>query len=97
MHDRVKAVEDRTAPPKEDKAAAEAAAAAAAGLYGVGGFMMNDTLMLANSAYGPSGYGASGGIPDPYQQQQQQMNGYGAPAYGASYGGGYGGGGGGYY
>lgn len=49
-HERIKVLEERTAPPKVDKAEAEAAAAAA-GLYG-GGYMMNDTLMIANSAYG---------------------------------------------
>lgn len=53
LHDKVKAIDERTAPPKEDTAAAEAAAAAAAvyGGFGGGGFMMNDTLMIANSAY----------------------------------------------
>lgn len=40
-----------------------------------------------------NGYGQGGGIPDPYQQQQQYGGGYGGPAYG----GGYGGQGGGYY
>jgi hypothetical protein len=51
-HERIKVLEERTAPPKEDKIQAEANAAAA-GLYG-GGFMGNDTLMIANSAYGTS-------------------------------------------
>jgi len=95
LHDKVKTLDDRTAPPKVDTSAEEAAAAAAAaaGLYG-GGLMMGDTLMIANSAYGAGGYGAPGGIPDPYSQPQGYgMGGYGAPgAYG-----GYGGGQGGYY
>ena len=50
-HDRIKVLEERTAPPKVDKAAEEAAQAAA-GLYGGGMYMGSDTLMIANSPYG---------------------------------------------
>jgi len=48
LHDKVKTFEDRTAPPKEDTAAAEAAQAAV-----IGGMMLGDTLMIGNGpAYG---------------------------------------------
>jgi hypothetical protein len=40
----------RTAPPKKEDEEAAQAAAAAAGLYGAAPLMMNDTLMIANSA-----------------------------------------------
>jgi hypothetical protein len=50
-HERLAVLETRTAPPKVDKVTEEAAAAAA-GLYGGGGYMTSDTLMIANSAYG---------------------------------------------
>lgn len=113
LHDKVKTLESRTAPPPEDTSVSDSTSAAAAGLI-MGGMMMTDTLMIQNGpVYGscrlalsdspclrfrrisrplpfPStlltgaGYGAPGGIPDPYAQQQQQY-GYGAPAYNAGY------------
>jgi clathrin heavy chain len=92
LHEKVHKLDERTAPPAPEDEAAREAAAVAASIYGAPLMMGmgNDTLMLQNgSAYG-NGYGQQqGGIPDPYQQQQQ----YGAQAYG----GGYGGAGGGYY
>jgi thiamine monophosphate synthase len=45
----VDTLEVRTAPPKKEDEEAAQAAAAAAGLYGAP-LMMNDTLMIANSA-----------------------------------------------
>ena len=91
LHDKVKTVDERTAPPTEDSAAAEAAAAAAMGGMGMMGMMGADTLMITNGGgmYGVPGmpmpgmgYGAPmgmGGIPDPYAQPQY---GYGAnPGY----------------
>merc|ERR1711871_473856 len=99
MHDKVKTLEERTAPPKEEDT--EAAHAAAA-MYG-GSMMMNDTLMIQNGPIG--GYGGtsngyynmeqpSGGIPDPYAQPQQ---GYGGMGGMGNMGGMGGMGGGGYY
>jgi len=84
LHEKVKVLETRTAPPKEEEKEAEMAAAAQAAAYGFGGGMMNDTLMIANQptyggGYGVQQQGGNGSIPDPYAQQQ--------------YGGGYGGGG----
>lgn len=82
MHDKVKTLEERTAPPKEEDT--EAAHAAAA-MYG-GSMMMNDTLMIQNGPIGgyggtSNGYGnmqqPSGGIPDPYAQPQQGYGGMG--------------------
>lgn len=80
MHEKVKALEERSAPAQDDAAAADsAAAAAAAGLIGGLG-QFGDTLMITNGGmYGAPAYGAplGGGIPDPYAQQ---------PVYGAQYG-----------
>ena len=76
LHDKVKTIETRTAPPPEEPSPTSEAANAL--LYG--GMMMTDTLMIANGpAYGGggAGYGVPGGIPDPYAQQQ----GYGMPGY----------------
>ena len=76
LHDKVKTIETRTAPPPEE--AAPQSEAANALLYG--GMMMTDTLMIANGpAYGGGypGAGVGGGIPDPYAQAQ----GYGMPGY----------------
>jgi len=94
LHDKVKVLEERTAPAAEDKSSEEANSAAAAGLI-MGGLMMgNETLMIANGSanYGYNN-GNTGGIPDPYQQQQQSY-GYAPNPYQqqqGGYGGGYGG------
>lgn len=82
IHERVRVLETRTAPPKEEEAEAEQAAAAYGNAPGM--MMMGGALMIENNSYG-GGYGGyapqqNGGIPDPYAQPQQ---------YG--YGGGYGG------
>jgi hypothetical protein len=47
LHDKVKVLDDRTAPPPEETVHADQAAAA---MYGGMG-MMGDTLMITNSAY----------------------------------------------
>jgi clathrin heavy chain len=79
LHDKVEVLESRTAPPKEEETQANDANAA---LYGAGGMMGNDTLMIQNGGGGGgyvagAGYGnpGAGGIPDPYAQ----------PAYGGGY------------
>jgi clathrin heavy chain len=91
LHDKVSKIEEKVTP-KEEPAAAVADNSAAA--YGMG-MMMTDTLMITNGGYGGM-YGAPGGIPDPYAQQQaygaSQQMGYGmgggyAPQYGAGTGG----------
>lgn len=69
LHDKVKILDERTAPPKESETS-DADAVAAQILTGG----MGDTLMLGDgSGYGgypiPGGYPGSGGIPDPYAQQ----------------------------
>lgn len=52
LHEKVRVIDDRTAPPTEDQAAAQASAAAAAGLIGAYG-LSNDILMITNgSSYG---------------------------------------------
>ena len=73
LHDKVKTIETRTAPPAEEPSPANEAANAL--LYG--GMIMTDTLMIANGpAYGGGGYVAGpGGIPDPYSQHQGYGNG----------------------
>lgn len=82
------ALETRTAPPKEEAAAAVDAGFGAP-LMGLG----NEPLMITNApAYGAYGYHTAGGIPDPYAQAA--MSGYGAPNMGGmnmggAYGGGY--------
>jgi len=73
LHDKVKVLEERTAPPAEP----EAAAAPVENIMGMGMMGGSDTLMITNGGYMPQGN--YGGIPDPYQQQQQ-----------AGYGGGFG-------
>eukprot|EP01035_Chromulina_nebulosa_P020076 gene20076-26070_t len=78
LHEKIKVLEERTAPPVEDTSAADAAAAAAVGLIG-GGFNVlgSDTLMITNGGYGAGGYGGVvSTIPDPYAQP---VYGYGAP------------------
>lgn len=88
LHDRMHALETRTAPPKEEAAAAVDAGFGAP-LMGLG----NEPLMITNApAYGAYGYHTAGGIPDPYAQAA--MSGYGAPNMGGmnmggAYGGGY--------
>ena len=77
LHDKVKVLEERTAPPKNEEAESEQAAFNAA-MYG--GMMTNDTLMIGNGYTG--GYTAPGSIPDPYAQPQQ---GYGQGGYGGGY------------
>jgi clathrin heavy chain len=94
LHDKVSKIEERVTPPKEDTAPATDNSAAAYGL----GMMMTDTLMITNGggAVGSYGgmYGVSGGIPDPYAQQNAyggSQVGYGqqgSGVYGAPYGGG---------
>jgi clathrin heavy chain len=77
LHDKVKAIDDRTAPKKEDDRSAEAAAAAAAMGGGMGG--LGGNLMIGDGGYGggyDAGYGQ--GYADPYAQQQ----GYGNSGYG---------------
>eukprot|EP01040_Poterioochromonas_malhamensis_P016739 gene16739-19079_t len=71
LHDRMHALETRTAPPKEEAAAAVDAGFGAP-LMGLG----NEPLMITNApAYGAYGYHTAGGIPDPYAQAA--MPGYG--------------------
>ena len=97
LHEKVYKLEKEMLPEPKDEAASEAAAVANAMYGGVPMMMMNDTLMLTNSAY--NGYGAPqgmapGGIPDPYQQQAMYGQGMGGGYPGAGYpGAGYGGGG----
>jgi len=72
LHDKVKAIDERTTPKKEVDHSAEAAAAAVAmggGMLGLGGHLM------IGDAGGYGGYDA--GYADPYAQQQ--YGGYGAP------------------
>ncbi len=71
LHDKINAIELRTAPAEEPEA--EESDAAGAGLVMGGLIMGQDTLMIGNGGY--SGYPPmqNGGIPDPYQQQQQQQ------------------------
>jgi len=85
LHDKVKVLEERTAPPKEE-VVPEAA------VIGVeGGLIMTERLMLGDGSgynYAPNG---NSGIPDPYAQQQQGYgyNGYAGnvnPGYGGGYG-----------
>ena len=52
LHDKVRLLDERTEPPKEDVAANEAAANASMGL--LGGFGA-DTLMITNGGYGAPG------------------------------------------
>mgnify|MGYP003385899530 CR=1 FL=1 len=71
LHDKVKVLDERTAPPKESETN-DADAVAAQILTGGG---MGDTLMLGDgNGYGaypvPGGYPGNGGIPDPYAQPQ---------------------------
>lgn len=82
LHEKVKVLEDRTAPPKEDHGASDAVTAAV-----IGGMMLGDTLMIGNGGGAYGGYGGipGGGLPDPYAQQ----NPYGAPGGYGGYGGGY--------
>ena len=49
MHEKIKVLEERTAPKKEDGGAADATAAAV-----LGGMIMGDTLMIQNGPYGES-------------------------------------------
>jgi clathrin heavy chain len=101
LHEKVYKLEKEILPEPKDEAASEAAAVANAMYGGVPMMMMNDTLMLTNSAY--NGYGAPqgmgpGGIPDPYQQQAMYGQGMGMGGAGGGYpgagypGAGYGGG-----
>jgi len=91
-HEKIQVFEERTAPPKE-----EPVPSGGGGLFGATpGFMMNETLMIANTPYGGISYGQQGGIPDPYNQPPPPpnfnfgMGNLGAPAYGGQqYGGGY--------
>ena len=93
LHEKVATMEQRTAPPVEEKNPEEEAnAAAAAGLIMGGLIMGNETMMIQNG--GGQGYpqqqqqGQGGGIPDPYAQQQQyQQQPQGFPQQG--YGGGF--------
>ena len=51
LHEKIRTLSDRTAPPSEDQVHADAAASAAAGLiggYGLG----NDMLMITNGGFG---------------------------------------------
>lgn len=74
LHDKVNVIDDRTAPAPEPEAD-ETNNTAAAGLIMGGLIMGQDTLMIGNG--GPQyGYPQQGGIPDPYQQQQQQQHGF---------------------
>mmetsp|Transcript_21954 Transcript_21954/g.32005 ORF Transcript_21954/g.32005 Transcript_21954/m.32005 type:complete len:1722 (-) Transcript_21954:178-5343(-) len=81
LHEKVKVLEERTAPKKSVDQSAEAAAAAAAamggGMMGLGG-----NLMISDGGYG-GGY--DGGYGDPYAAQQYGNQG---GNYGGSYAGG---------
>jgi len=91
MHDKVKVLEERTAPPKvEEDNSAAVANSILGGVIG-GGMMINDRLLIGDgSGYGSYNVGANNGIPDPYAQPNQgyggDMGAYGAPAANA-YGG----------
>lgn len=80
LHDKVKTLEERTAPPPEPEAASVP-------VESMMGMMGGDTLMITNGApYMPQGN--YGGIPDPYQQQPAYGGGFGQPTnFGAGIGG----------
>eukprot|EP00981_Chlorochromonas_danica_P008853 scaffold2320_cov168-Ochromonas_danica.AAC.5 len=92
LHERLHALETRTAPPKEENSA-PAVEPAALGF----GMLNPGMLMIENTPSFGGGYagavqpyaGAAGGIPDPYAQPPA-YGGYGGvpPAYGGGYGGG---------
>jgi len=92
LHDKVKVLDERTAPPKEEEVTANDVANS---IIGAGGLMLGNNLMLGDGTaggYGSYSAGGMGAIPDPYAQSM----GYGQPAYGGQqgygdqYGGGYG-------
>jgi hypothetical protein len=94
LHDKVEKIDVRTAPPKEETAPSTDNSAA----YGMG-MMMTDTLMITNGGMGGygGGYGAQGGIPDPYAQPPAAYGYGGGPTYGAPAYNNFGGNSGGYY
>lgn len=86
-HDKIKVLDERTAPPKEEEAP-HATNDVSMNIMG-GGMMVNNNLLIGDGSVGGPAYGSygnnMGGIPDPYSQPMN--NGYGNMGMGMGMGG----------
>jgi len=88
LHDRVHVLETRTAPPKEEEAAANDNPYANPLMLGTGMLMIGDAPAYGSYGGNSGGYNA-GGIPDPYAQPNYGGYNGGGNSYGGYGGGGY--------